>query len=184
MQAGEDSRVGKHRPRWRAALVAILAISAATMSAAPAKAETITGQVVVTKPYEFTVGDYTVYLLGVDSMEVRQTCRIGRDEWECWAAAQRALEQILSLGEVVCETVVGPDAENRTIATCTVGGLDVGEEFVRSGFGLTIPAETEAYEEAQAAAREADIGLWQSTFTPPAIWRSLPMRPTSDRPDF
>jgi endonuclease YncB( thermonuclease family) len=94
------------------------------------------------------------------------------------------LESILVEGEVACEPIVGPDADLVVIASCTVGGLDVGELFVASGFAVTIPAETDRYEELQAEARAAGIGLWQGQFTPPAIWRALPMRPPSGRPRF
>jgi endonuclease YncB( thermonuclease family) len=70
------------------------------------------------------------------------------------------------------------------IAVCLINGEDVGERFVRSGFGVTIPAETDRYEAAQAEARASGVGLWQGVFTPPAVWRALPMRPPSLRPRF
>jgi len=164
------------------AFVAVLA--SLLVAASPAAAEEIGGTVVVDKPYSFQLDEYRVYLLGVDSVEAGQTCNIGRQSWDCWAAAQRQLEAILSEGAVVCDTVVGPDTEGRVIATCTVNGADVGERFVASGFGLAIPDETDRYVALQQAAREEGIGLWQGTFTPPAVWRSLPMRPKSGRPAF
>jgi endonuclease YncB( thermonuclease family) len=151
----------------------------------PALAQvTIAGEAIVSRPYAFQLEGYEVYLLGVDSVEVGQSCTVGRDSWECWAAAQRQLETILSEGEVSCEAVVGPDADARMIAVCLVNGEDVGERFVRSGFGITIPGETDRYEALQAEARASGIGLWQGVFTPPAVWRALPMRPPSLRPRF
>ncbi len=156
------------------------------LAAAPALAHatTITGMAHVTKPYSFQLGDYRVYLLGVNSVELNQTCRIGNEQWECWAAAQRALETIVSEGEVTCETVTEPDSIGRVIATCTLNGEDIGERFISTGFGLAIPAETTQYDDAQAEARAAGIGLWQGDFDPPAVWRMLPMRPNSDRPHY
>jgi endonuclease YncB( thermonuclease family) len=145
---------------------------------------TVAGVATVTRPYAFQLEGYEVYLLGVDSVEVGQTCTVGRDSWECWAAAQRQLETILAEGEVSCEAVVGPDADTRMIAVCLVNGEDVGERFVRSGFGITIPSETDQYEAVQAEARANGAGLWQGIFTPPAVWRALPMRPPSLRPRF
>lgn len=155
-----------------------------TASGASATDGTITGPVVVDRPYSFMVGDYRIYLLGVDSVEIGQSCTIDRRDWDCWAAAQRQLETILVEGDVLCEPVVGPDADLFVIATCTVNGADVGELFVASGFAVTIPAETDRYEAIQAAAREAGIGLWQAQFAPPSVWRALPMRPPSGRPRF
>lgn len=161
-----------------------LAVALVALLAAPATAQTITGEAEATKPYAFTLGDYTVYLLGVDAPEIGQSCTIDGDEWECWAASQRQLQTILFEGEVVCEIVVGPDSDNHVIATCTVGGEDIGERFVRSGLAVTLPRETEAYQDAQTAARQDELGLWQGRFTPPSVWRSVPRRPASGRPAF
>jgi endonuclease YncB( thermonuclease family) len=153
-------------------------------SATEARAISISGPAEAVKPYSFTLGEYEVFLLGVDSVETKQTCTISGKLWECWAAAQRQLETILSEGEVTCDSKVVADAPKRMIALCTVNGEDIGERYVGAGFGVTIPAETTRYEDAQAAAREAHTGLWQGTFSPPAVWRSLPIRPQSGRPDF
>lgn len=161
-----------------AALAALLLVPAA------ARAETITGEATVTKPYSFTLGDYEVFLLGVDSMEPKQNCNVSGRVWECWAAAMRELETILSSGEVSCDSVVEASSPKRMIATCTVGGADVGQQMVEAGFGLALTNETTRYNDAQADARVAGTGLWQGTFTAPSKWRELPIHPQSDRPDF
>lgn len=147
-----------------------------------AQAVTISGPAEVTRPYSFTVGDYEVFLLGVDSVEVKQTCTVDGRIWECWAAAQRQLETILSEGEVTCESVI--EETSRMTALCTLNGEDVGLRFVQSGFGLSLPEETTRYKDAQADARIAGRGLWQGSFTAPSIWRDLPIRPQSNRPRF
>lgn len=174
------------RRRKRDAGIALCAAAIASLLGltGQAAAEPIIGEAVVVKPYAFMIDDYTVYLLGVDSVEVGQRCSVGRDDWDCWAAAQRQLETIVSEGELTCDPVVGPNASLHVIATCTMYGEDIAERFVSSGFAVTIPAETDAYDDLQATAREAGIGLWQGQFTPPAIWRSRPMRPPSERPRF
>jgi endonuclease YncB( thermonuclease family) len=147
-------------------------------------AETITGEAQVTKPYSFTLGDYGVFLLGVDSVEAKQSCSVSGRNWECWAAAQRQLETILSEGDVTCESVVEDRMPKRMIALCTVNGQDVGQRLVESGFGLALPNETTRYNDAQTDARVAGVGLWQGTFTAPSTWRELPIHLQSDRPDF
>ena len=169
--------------RFRA-LGAVALACALCVSATAARAITITGPAEVIKPYSFTLEDYQVFLLGVDSVESKQACTISGKTWECWAAAQRQLETILSEGTVTCDSLVVADAPMRMIASCTVNGEDVGRRFVGAGFGITIPAETARYEDVQAEARSARAGLWQGTFSPPAIWRSLPIRPQSMRPGF
>jgi endonuclease YncB( thermonuclease family) len=178
------SRRNPHRSSFRSAAKIIPALAMLLALPSLAHAVTVTGTAEVIKPYAFQLEGYIVYLFGVDSMEQGQTCRIDNQTWECWAAAVRELETIVSEGEVTCESVTEPNAEQRMIAMCTVNGEDIGERFVRSGFGLTIPTETTQYDEAQAEARDAGLGLWQSLFTPPAVWRALPMRPKSDRPPY
>jgi len=159
-------------------------VLAATLLSPSAEAATISGPAVATKPYSFTIGDTEVFLLGVDSVEAKQTCTVSGRIWECWAAAQRQLETILSEGEVTCESVIEEHSLRRIIATCTSNGADIGQRLVESGFGLALPAETARYNDAQADARVAGIGLWQGTFTTPAAWRELPIRPQSNRPAF
>lgn len=160
------------------------AVAVLASGAAFATPFTTTGAANVIKPYAFELNGYQVYLLGVDSVEVGQPCTIDRQNWDCWAAAQRQLETILSEGPVTCIAVVGPGDDLKMIASCSINGADVGERFVQSGFGVTIPAETDRYEEAQAQARADHVGLWQGQFTPPAVWRGVPMRPSSGRPRF
>ena len=159
-------------------------LAAALLAHSGAEAATITGRAEVTKPYSFTLADYDVFLLGVDSVELKQTCTVSGRVWECWAAAQRQLETILSEGEVTCESVVEDPARKRMIALCALNGEDVGERFVASGFGIGLPKETSRYGNAQADARVAGVGLWQGTFTLPSLWRELPIHPQSDRPEF
>lgn len=161
-----------------------LVLATALLAAQPSLAVTVTGTAEVTKPYSFTLDGYDVFLLGVDSVEIKQTCTVSGRVWECWAAAQRQLETILSEGDVTCESVVEENSPKRMIARCAVNGLDVGRSMIESGFGLALPDETSRYKDAQADARVARTGLWQGTFTAPSVWRELPIRPQSDRPRF
>lgn len=155
-----------------------------SLIALPAAALTLSGNAVAVKTYAFTLQGYEVYVLGVDSVERGQNCTIGRRDWDCAAAAFRHLEEIVYEGPVTCETVFGPDEDDRVVAVCTMNGADLGERMIADGFGLAMPNETTRYEAVQAAARAAGIGLWQSEFTPPAILRSRPMSPQSTRPRF
>ncbi len=169
------------RARWIAAALALLV---AQLSPTLAQATTISGQAEVLTPYSFKLQDYEVFLLGVDSVEVKQTCTVSGKIWECWAAAQRQLETMLSEGEVTCESMLEQHSPKRMIALCTVNGEDVGQRLVASGFGLALPKETSRYNDAQTDARVAGIGLWQGTFTNPSAWRSLAIRAQSNRPQF
>jgi endonuclease YncB( thermonuclease family) len=149
----------------------------------PAMAETITGPAEVVDTDVIKIGDYRIFLFGMESLEEGQTCRIGGANWECWPAAVRALETIASQGEVRCEIRSGPNFLDQAIGQCFVGGDDLSEIMIRSGFGLVIEAETSIYNAAQAEAQQARAGLWQGDFVTPAAWREN-ARVFADRPRF
>ena len=94
-----------------------------------------------------------------------------------WRAAAVAAEDAAKARESAaksraCEPVGRTDPFNRVFAVCWVGGLNINEEFVRSGFGLARPPETTCYVAAQEAAMAEGIGLWQSQFQHPAAYRA------------
>jgi endonuclease YncB( thermonuclease family) len=168
----------------RTALAGLAALAMLAVSAGTAEAVSISGTAEVTKPYRFTLQGDEVFLLGVDSVENGQNCTVSGQTWECWAAALRQLQTILSEGDVTCDGVVEADAPKRIIALCTVNGQDVGRRFVEAGFGIALSEETSRYDAMQAEARAAGRGLWQGSFTTPSVWRHLPTHPRSDRPPF
>ncbi|MCW5696205.1 MAG: thermonuclease family protein [Bauldia sp.] len=167
--------------------VAVLGFAlAALVFASGVQALTITGTGEATRSYAFRLDGHEVFVLGVDSVEERQSCTINRQPWDCWAPAIRSLQQILfEGGEVTCETITEPDEDQRVLATCTtVHGDDLGLLMIESGFAVALRRETTRYNDAEQAARDARIGLWQGEFAPPAIWRARPMSPPSERPRF
>ncbi|MCC6736545.1 MAG: hypothetical protein IT534_10530 [Bauldia sp.] len=149
----------------------IAAASLLVATASSAAALTITGTAEVIDSDLLVIDGYRVYLLGVESVEAQQLCTIGTQAWECYPAAVRQLQTIMSEGVATCEVISGPNFLMEVIARCTVNGEDVGERLVRSGFALPVTAETEVYAEAFAAAQAAGVGFWQGTVTPPAEWR-------------
>jgi endonuclease YncB( thermonuclease family) len=161
-------------------LIAALLTTAAFAS--PATALTITGRAEVIDSDLFLLEGYRVYLLGAESVEDQQPCLIGGQQWECYPAAVRQLETILDEGPVTCEVVSGPNFLLEVIARCVVNGTDVGERFIRSGFAIPLPAETDAYAAALAEAQAAGVGFWQGMVAAPAEWRAangvLAGRPT------
>lgn len=170
--------------RGRGFLTAILA-AAMLISLAPwASASEISGNAEVLESDVLMVDGYRIYLLGVESVEEGQVCSVGDRDWDCWAAAVRALQTITAEGPLVCEPVTKPDVLNQVIARCRLNGEDLGTLFVRSGFGLEVPAETAEYAAVQAEAVSSAVGLWQSRFLSPADWRRANRIIAADRPAF
>ena len=161
-----------------------LTVAAAFLAATgwSAAAMTITGIAEVRDSDLILIDGYRVYLLGAESVEAGQPCIIGGRTWECYPAAVRQLQTIMSEGVATCEVVSGPNFLLEVIARCTVHGDDVSERFIRSGFAVTVTAETDAYAGALAAAQAAGVGFWQGTVVAPAEWRAangiLAGRPT------
>jgi endonuclease YncB( thermonuclease family) len=144
---------------------------------------TVTGVGEVLDSDVILVDGYRIHLFGVESVESAQGCEIRRQLWDCYPAAVRALQTIVFEGPLTCEIVSGPNFPNQALGTCTVNGQDVGERFVRSGFGVAFTAETDAYVAAQAAAQAEGVGLWQGAFLPPHEWRAA-MGILADRPAY
>ncbi|MGE0653041.1 MAG: thermonuclease family protein, partial [Alphaproteobacteria bacterium] len=99
-------------------------------------------------------------------------CEINRQNWECWAAAVRELQTIVSEGPATCEQVGDPDPYGRVLANCTINGQDVAERFVRGGWALAIKKERPELVEVQNEARKAKVGLWQGRFITPGEYRA------------
>jgi endonuclease YncB( thermonuclease family) len=174
---------GIHEGGLTAARAICCALGLMVFACGAAFAQTVTGTAEVIDSDLLLVGEHRIYLLGVESLEQGQTCEIGTETWDCYPAAVRMLQTITYGGEVSCEIASGPDFLNQAIARCTLAGEDIGAQYVRSGFALTLPAETDAYQDEMEAAKAEKLGLWQSRFALPSEWRSY-MGVLADRPTF
>jgi endonuclease YncB( thermonuclease family) len=108
-----------------------------------------------------------VRLVGIDAPELAQTCtRPDGHEWRCGAAARTEMARLVAGGTVACRAS-GRDVYGRPLADCHVGDVDLGRAMVVAG--LAVADGNFAREE--AAARQARAGIWNGSFTRPAIWR-------------
>lgn len=133
--------------------------------------EPIVGTATVVDSDGIRIGNSSIMLWGIESIERPQTCAIDGQRWDCFSAAIRALQTITSVGDVTCNPVGEPDPYGRILAVCFVGDEDVNEALVRAGFALAKRDETEDYVAAEEAAMAEGIGLWQGEFMHPADFR-------------
>lgn len=117
------------------------------------------------------VNETRVMLYGLESVYPPQTCYIDGEPWQCWAAAVRQLQTILTDGPVECTPVGPPDYIRRELALCEINGESLNERYVRSGFALAIEDEMPEYAAIEEAARAEGIGLWQGQFQEPHDFR-------------
>lgn len=155
----------------RKALGVLTAIVAAAGAAVAQPADPIIGPATVVDSDGIRIGDASIMLWGIESVERPQTCAINGLVWDCYTAAIRALQTITDLGAATCERVGRPDGYGRILAVCSVNGVDINEALVRAGFALAKRNETEDYVPAEEAARAEKIGLWQGDFVLPADYR-------------
>jgi endonuclease YncB( thermonuclease family) len=80
-----------------------------------------------------------IRLWGIDAPESSQLCR-GDDslQYRCGAKAANDLDAFIASRPVSC-IPISLDRYRRTVATCSVGGVDIGEWLVRNGLALDWP---------------------------------------------
>ncbi len=137
---------------------------------APAMAD-IRGMAEVIDSDVIAINKTRVLLYGIDSVERKQICILNGRAWRCYSVAVRELQILTANEPVECKEVAPPDHFGRLFGVCTVGGKNLNEAMVRSGWALARRTETEDYVAAEEAARTEKVGLWQSQFVVPWTWR-------------
>lgn len=126
----------------------------------------------VTDGDTITNGETVYRLNGVDAPEAGQTCLDqGGKKWPCGQAARAHLEDLLSTGSVRCEGKE-TDGYGRTIATCFLGGVDVGQDLVAVGLAWAFVRYDDVYAEDEAQARAKKLGVWSAPNQPPWDYRA------------
>ncbi len=119
------------------------------------------------------IGDETFRLLGVDALELHQTC--GRDgetrPWPCGRDAMKAFASYIR-GRTVSCVPEAKDRYGRTLARCGIAGADLGERlatndwaFDSARFGLG------RYAAFEREAANTKRGAWSGSFIKPWEWR-------------
>lgn len=119
-----------------------------------------------------------IRLWGVDAVESSQTC-INRDgrKWRCGATAANQLSEFIGSRHVTC-VERDRDRYKRVVATCEVGGVDLGQWIVMNGWALAYRRYSVRYVPTEVRARSAGVGVHATTYTQPWDYR----REASQRP--
>jgi len=152
-------------------MIKVLLSLVAVLLATPADADPINGPAKAVDPTVIDINGRRIMLFGIDSVMRKQNCTIDGKVWQCWPVAVRNLEILLDQGPATCEATGEPDVFGRILARCTINGQSLNEQLVRKGWAVARPSETTDYVAAEAAAREAKLGLWQGQFQMPAAFR-------------
>lgn len=138
--------------------------------AAPALAG-VEGVVRVIDGDTLDVGGVRVRLHGIDAPEIGQTCQTSQgQDWDCGTWASRAARARYQGVRASCDAV-DRDHYDRVVATCRVGGRDMGRDLVRNGMAVTFRRYSHAYVADERAAKRAHLGLHSGAFQRPAEHR-------------
>ena len=101
-----------------------------------------------------------IRLWGVDAPESSQLCQgADSDLYRCGAKAANDLDTFIARRPVNCMPVA-EDQYRRTVATCSVGGADIGVWLVRNGLALDWPRYSKGkYASAQHEADRSGRGM-------------------------
>jgi endonuclease YncB( thermonuclease family) len=88
------------------------------------------------------------------------------------AKAANDLDALIAKRPVNC-IPISRDQYGRTVATCSVDGVDLGEWLVRSGLALDWPQYSKGkYAAAQRDAEHAGRGVWAGSYVEPWLYRT------------
>ena len=113
-----------------------------------------------------------IRLWGVDAPESSQLCRDSDSNlYRCGANAANDLDTFIARRPVNC-TRVSEDQYGRSVATCSVGGTDLGEWLVRNDLALDWPQYSKGrYAAAERDADRAGRGMWAGSYAEPCLFR-------------
>src|SRR5262252_5887351 len=138
-----------------------------------ALADDFVGQASVVDGDTLEIHGIRIRLWGIDAPESSQLCR-GEDslQYRCGAQAANDLDAFIARRPVNCSPL-SLDPYGRTVATCSVGGTDLGEWLVRKGLALDWPQYSKGrYGEAQRDAERAGWGIWKGSYVEPWLYRA------------
>jgi endonuclease YncB( thermonuclease family) len=153
-----------------AASIAMLVL--VILSPASAAADDLAGQASVIDGDTLEIHGTRIRLWGIDAPETTQLCR-GDDslQYRCGAKAANELDAFIARRPVNC-IPISLDQYRRTVATCSVGDVDLGEWLVRNGLAIDWPEYSRGkYDAFQRKAEHAGRGIWAGSYVEPWLYR-------------
>jgi len=132
---------------------------------------TVSGKVRVIDGDTIQIRGKRIRLHGIDAPERKQKCLdADGNSYPCGKQATLFLLNTIQSAAVSC-TINDVDRYKRLIGVCRLGGKDINETLVESGWAIAFERYSKDYVSIEAKARSRKIGIWQGTFVPPWKWR-------------
>jgi endonuclease YncB( thermonuclease family) len=111
-----------------------------------------------------------IRVFGIDAPESSQSCERNGETYACGSEATAYLRNLID-GQTVNCTAKAIDRYHRTVASCSINGVDIGAEMIKSGHAVEFRRYTSIYDGEEQIARNAKRGLWAGAFTDPSEYR-------------
>jgi endonuclease YncB( thermonuclease family) len=124
---------------FRSFTFARLLFAAICLCASTAFADSLAGQASIIDGDTLEIHGTRIRLWGIDAPESNQLCRSNDSvQFRCGAKAANDLDSFLAQRPIDCAPV-NLDQYRRTVAVCSVDGVDLADWLVRNGLALNLP---------------------------------------------
>jgi endonuclease YncB( thermonuclease family) len=150
----------------------VIAALALFASSDMAQSDDLAGQASIIDGDTLEIHGTRIRLWGIDAPESTQLCR-GEDseQYKCGAQAANDLDAFIARRPVSC-LPISLDRYGRTVATCFVDSVDLGDWLVRNGLALDWPEYSKRkYNDTQREAEQAGRGMWKGSYVEPRLYR-------------
>jgi endonuclease YncB( thermonuclease family) len=153
--------------------LAQLIFAAVCVGALPASADNLSGQVSIIDGDTLEIHGTRIRLWGIDAPESSQLCRNDESlQYRCGAKAANELDAFIARRPVDCSPV-SLDQYGRTVAVCSIDGVDLANWLVLNGLALDWPTYSKGkYAKAQRDAEHAGRGMWAGSYVEPWLFRA------------
>jgi endonuclease YncB( thermonuclease family) len=143
------------------------------LCAPPACADDLSGQTSIIDGDTLEIHGNRIRLWGIDAPESNQLCRDDESlQYQCGAKAANELDAFIARRPVDWSPV-SLDQYWRTVAVCSIDGVDIAEWLVRNGLALDWPLYSKGkYDKAESEADHAGRGIWAGSYVAPWLFRA------------
>ena len=117
------------------------------------------------------IGSKKYRFSGIDTPEIRQTCKENKKIIFCGVLAKEILIKKIANRKIECIEEDVPDRYQRILAECFVNGESLSSYLVRSGYAFAYRKYSTKFIKDEEFAKKNQLGLWKTTFEFPWDYR-------------
>lgn len=118
------------------------------------------------------IGEKKYRFSGIDSPEIKQTCKKNNELVYCGLIAKRILKEKIGSQQVRCIEEDKPDRYQRILAECFVNNESLSKYMVRAGYAFAFRKYSNQFVPDEEYARNNKAGLWSMVFEFPWNYRA------------